>query len=169
MARESGMVADTSKIEDRFRPSGWLLEAQTALSAAIERFAVARTDYTATVLDLVARLRFAEGHTLRGVELGRQLSKTAGYVSRVIDQAEDAGLVVRKPDPDDRRAQLITLTKKGNRAFDEVAPYTNAVLERTIYASLEEEEVETLVRLLRKVVDSTHQLLETGLDNHSGN
>ena len=55
------------------------------------------------------RLRLAEGHTIRGVELGRQLSKTAGYVSRVIDQAEDAGLVVRKPDPDDRRAQLITL------------------------------------------------------------
>jgi DNA-binding MarR family transcriptional regulator len=161
------MVTDTSKIEDRFRPSGWLLEAQTALSAAIERFAVSRTDYTATVLDLVARLRFAKGHTLRGVELGRQLSKTPGYVSRVIDQAEHAGLVIRKPDPDDRRAQLITLTTKGNRVFDEVAPYTNAVLEHTIYASLQEKEVQTLVRLLRKVADSANKLLETGLDHES--
>lgn len=161
------MGTDTSKIEDRFRPSGWLLEAQTALSTAIERFAVSRTDYTATVLDLVARLRFAEEHTLRGVELGRQLSKTPGYVSRVIDRAEHVGLVIRKPDPDDRRAQLITLTRKGNRVFDEVAPYTNAVLEQTIYASLQEEEVQTLVRLLRKVADSANQLLETGLDHGS--
>ncbi len=161
------MDMDASNIEDRFRPSGWLLEAQTALSAAIERFAVSRTDYTATVLDLVARLRFAEEHTLRGVELGRQLSKTPGYVSRVIDRAEHVGLVIRKPDPDDRRAQLITLTRKGNRVFDEVAPYTNAVLEQTIYAALEEEEVQTLVRLLRKVADSANQLLETGLDHGS--
>jgi len=161
------MDTDTSKIEDRFRPSGWLLEAQTTVSAAIERFAVSRTVYTGTVLDLVARLRFAEGHTLRGVELGRQLSKTPGYVSRVIDQAEHAGLVVRKSDPDDRRAQLITLTEKGSRVFDEVAPYTNAVLEHTIYASLEEEEVQTLIRLLRKVADSAHQLLETGLGDDS--
>ena len=161
------MVADTSRIEDRFRPSGWLLEAQTALSAAIERFAVSRTEYTATVLDLVARLRFAKGHTLRGVELGRQLSKTPGYVSRVIDQAEHADLVVRRPDPDDRRAQLITLTEKGSRVFDEVAPYTNAVLEHTIYASLTEEEVQTLIRLLRKVAYSSHQLLETGFDDDS--
>jgi len=161
------MDTDTSNIEDRFRPSGWLLETQTALSAAIDRFAVSRTNYTATVLDLVARLRFAEGNTLRGVELGRQLSKTPGYVSRVIDQAEHAGLVTRKPDPDDRRAQLITLTTKGNRVFDEVAPHINAVLEHTIYTSLEEGEVRTLVRLLRKVADSAHQLLETGLDNQS--
>lgn len=161
------MVTDTSKIEDRFRPSGWLLEAQTALSAAIERFAVSRTDYTATVLDLVARLRFAEGQTLRGVELSRQLLKTPGYVSRVIDQAEHAGLVVRKPDPDDRRAQLITLTERGDRVFDDVVPYINAVLDQTIYASLGEEEVQTLIRLLRKVADSAHQLLETGFDDDS--
>ena len=161
------MDTDISRIEDRFRPSGWLLEAETALSMAIERFAVSKTDYTATVLDLVVRLRFAHGQTLRGVDLARQLSKTTGYVSRVIDQAEDAGLVERNPDPDDRRAQLITLTKKGNQVFDEVAPYTNAVLERTIYDSLDDEEVKTLVRLLRKVADSAHQLLETGFDDYS--
>ncbi len=163
------MDTDISRIEDRFRPSGWLLEAETALSTAIERFAVSKTDYTATVLDLVVRLRFAEGQTLRGVDLARQLSKTTGYVSRVIDQAEDAGLVERNPDPDDRRAQLITLTKKGNRVFDEVAPYTDAVLEHTIYHALDEEEVETLVRLLRKVADAARQLLATGLDDDSVN
>lgn len=159
------MDTDGSSIEDQFRPSGQLLAAQTALSAAIERFAVSRTDYTATVLDLVARLRFAEGHTLRGVELGRQLSKTAGYVSRVIDQAEDAGLVERRPDPDDRRAQLVMLTEQGHQVFDEFAPYTSSVLEHTIYAALDEHEVRTLVRLLRKVADSAHHLLETGLND----
>ena len=34
----------------------------------------------------------------------------------------------------------------------------------SLNASLEGEEVETLVRLLRKVAASAHRLLETGLD-----
>lgn len=160
------MATDISKVEDLLRPSGWLLEAQTTLGMAIERFAVSETDYTATVLDLVVRLRFADGHALRGVDLGRQLSKSAGYVSRVIDQAEGAGLVVRGPDPTDRRAQLITLTDRGKDVFDGFAPSVSAVIEDTIYFALDEAEVETLVRLLRKVADSAHHLLDAGLENH---
>jgi MarR family 2-MHQ and catechol resistance regulon transcriptional repressor len=160
------MDTDLSKLEDLFRPSGWLLEAQTTLGMAIERFAVSRTDYTATVLDLVVRLRFADGQTLRGVDLGRQLSKSPGYVSRVIDQAEEAGLVARRPDPTDRRAQLITLTDRGENVFDGFAPYATAVLENTIYSTLDEIEVEALIRLLRKVADSAHHLLDAGFDNH---
>jgi MarR family 2-MHQ and catechol resistance regulon transcriptional repressor len=159
------MDTDLSKIEDLFRPSGWLLETQTALGMAIERFAVSETDYTATVLDLVVRLRFADGQTLRGVDLGRQLSKSPGYVSRVIDQAEEAGLVVRRPDPTDRRAQLITLTDQGENVFEGFAPHATAVLEDTIYSTLDETEVETLIRLLRKVADSARRLLDADLGN----
>ena len=159
------MDSDISKVEDRFRPSGWLLDAHTAMSAAFERFAVSEAAYNATVLDLVVRLRFADGQTLRGVDLGKQLSKSAGYVSRVIDQAEDAGLVTRGPDPGDRRAQRITLTDQGKSVFEESAPYFAAVLDHTIYDSLDDAEVETLIELLRKVADSAHKLLNTGFDN----
>jgi MarR family 2-MHQ and catechol resistance regulon transcriptional repressor len=157
---------DLSKIEYLLRPSGWLLEAQTTLGTAIERFAVSKTDYTATVLDLVVRLRLTEGQTLRGVDLGRQLSKSPGYVSRVIDLAEEAGLVVRNPDPTDRRAQLITLTDQGEDVFDGFIPHATAVLKDTIYSTLDETEVETLIELLRKVSDSAHHLLDTGFDNY---
>ena len=109
-------------IEKRLRPSGLLLEAENALGRAIDVLAVARTGYIPTTLDLLVRLSLAPDQQLRGVDLCRQLLKSAGYVSRVIDHAVGQGLVIRQLDPDDRRAQRISLTKAGEDALAVVIP-----------------------------------------------
>ena len=152
---------ETPDIERLFRPSGWLLEAGTALGRAIEMFAVARTSHNATTLDLLVRLSFAPERQLRGVDLCRQLLKSPGYVSRVIDRAEDGGLVVRQPDPDDRRVQRITLTEAGEDVLDSVIPRVVKVLDETVYTALDDDEVEILVDLLKRIAASAHLLLES--------
>ena len=148
-------------IEERLRPSGLLLEAENVLGRAIDVLAVANTDYNPTTLDLLVRLSLASDQQLRGVDLGRQLLKSAGYVSRVIDNAERQGLVKRQLDPDDRRAQRISLTKAGEDALAVVVPRVLEVLDQTIYSALSETEVETLNDLLDRIATSAHQLLES--------
>ena len=151
---------ETRDIEEMLRPSGLILETENVLGRAIDLLAVARTSHSPTTLDLLVRLSLSPNRQLRGVDLCRQLLKSPGYVSRLIDQAESDGLVVRRVDPDDRRAQQITLTKAGEDALDEVLPHVLEVLDQTVYAALEETEIETLVDLLSRIAVSAHQLLE---------
>lgn len=151
---------EVREVEESFRPSGWLLEAEAALGRAIEVLAVAPTDHNPTTLDLLVRLMLAPGQQLRGVDLCRQLRKSPGHVSRVIDHAESEGLVERRPDPDDRRAQRITLTKAGDHALGTFVPRVVRVLDDTIYTALDTDEVETLIDLLRRIAASAKLVLE---------
>jgi len=148
------------EVERLFRPSGALLEAGIALGRAIEALAVEQTGYNPTTIDLLVRLSFAPERQLRGIELCRQLLKSPGYVSRVIDRAEDEGLVLRRPDPDDRRAQRIILTEAGENALGTFIPDAVEVLEETVYAALDDDEVETLIDMLSRIAASAHLLLE---------
>ena len=159
--RTERMAGRDIDVEHHFRPSGALLEAETALGRTIETLAVDRTAHTPTTLDLLLRLSFAPEGWLRGVDLCRQLLKSPGYVSRVIDQAEAAGMVLRMPDPDDRRAQRIVLTETGEQALGEFVPHAINVLDRTVYTALNDAEVETLIDLLVRIAASAHQLLES--------
>lgn len=143
-----------------FRPSGRLLEADTTLGRAIEAMAVTSTGYNSTIIDLLMRLWSAPGRQLRGVDLGRQLLKSPGYVSRVIDQAEDEGLVRRTPDPDDRRAQQIQLTAAGEAVLEAFVPRAVDVLDRTVYRVLDQAEVETLIDILRRITDAAREVLD---------
>ena len=152
---------DSVDIEKMFRPSGLLLEAENVLSRAIDLLAVAHTSHNPTTLDLLVRLSLAPNQQLRGVDLCRQLLKSPGYVSRVIDQAESDGLVIRQPDPDDRRAQRIGLTEAGQDTLGTFVPHVMKVLDQTVYTALNDDEIETLIELLTRVATSAHELLET--------
>ncbi len=160
---------DTVDLADTLRPSGWLLEAETALGRAIHDLAVARTEHDPTTLDLLVRLRLAPDRQLRGVDLCRQILKSPSHVSRMIDRAESAGLVHRLPDPDDRRAQRITLTDAGEEAVEAFVPHLVEVLNQTIYKTLTSEEIETLITLLARVADSAHQLLDKQTQTEAAN
>ena len=53
-------------------------------------------------------------------DIGRTLDLDAGYLSRVLRNFEKAGLMSRKPSPDDARQSHVALTAKGTKTF---APY----------------------------------------------
>ena len=154
------MTASQKSMEEMFRPSGALLEAQTALGRAIERYAVEPTGHKPATIDLLVRLSLASDRTLRAVDICRSLLMSAGYVSRLVDHAESEGLVERVADPNDRRAQLITLTEAGAAIIDAFAPAATDVLDQTIYDELSDDEVATLVDLLGRVTTSTYAYLD---------
>jgi DNA-binding MarR family transcriptional regulator len=148
------------EIERLFRPSGALLAAESNLGKAIERLAVARTQHSPAILDLIVRLRFAPSGQLRGIDLVNQLHMSPGYVSRLVDQAEIDGLISRRTDPQDRRAQLLELTPAGERAFDDFVPPALDVLDETIYASLSPDEVDGFVDILERIAARSQGLLD---------
>lgn len=145
------MAVDTIRTADTLRPTAALLAAQIAVAEAVERRAVAATDLDPTTCDLLLRLGRSRSGELRGADLCRQLRLSPGYVSRRIDRAEAAGLVARRPDPDDRRAQLISMTDAGREALADFEPQLVQVVGEIVHAHLSDDEMATLVDLLDRI------------------
>lgn len=75
---------------------------------------------------------------------------TGGNMTVVIDNLAKDGLVGRYPDPEDRRASLISLTEKGVKIMEDIFPRHVENIS-SIFEILEEDEKKTLVKLLKKL------------------
>jgi DNA-binding MarR family transcriptional regulator len=62
--------------------------------------------------------RYVKGSGLRLTEIAELANMTKQSVGEVVDDLACRGYVERAPDPDDRRAKLIRLTKRGKEAQD---------------------------------------------------
>jgi DNA-binding MarR family transcriptional regulator len=54
-------------------------------------------------------------------DIAEALSITVGGTSKLVDRLETAGLCVRRPNPDDRRSSLISLTPSGEQRLADAA------------------------------------------------
>ncbi|MUL47642.1 MarR family transcriptional regulator [Mycobacterium sp. CBMA293] len=107
----------------------------------------------ADFLVIVNLRRAGQPYRLPQSRLMNALGLTSGTVSLRLDRLVKAGIVVREPDPDDRRGSLIRLSDDGLRLFDVVAPEHLANEDRLLSA-LSGEERETLAGLLRHLLVS---------------
>ena len=84
-------------------------------------------------------------------ELAKISELSSGAMTNRLDRLEDAGLVERLPDPDDRRGVLVGLTKAGREAW---MRSTGAVAAREalIAGALNKREKEQLNALLRRLM-----------------
>ncbi len=101
--------------------------------------------------DVLATLRRSgPPYQLRPSEFTSTLMLTSSGTTKRLDRLEQAGLITRAPDPDDRRGTLITLTAAGRELIDSV---TEAHLdnERRLLSALTDEEQRRLADLLRKL------------------
>jgi DNA-binding MarR family transcriptional regulator len=76
---------------------------------------------------------------------------SSGAMTNRIDRLEKAGLVERRPDPEDRRGKRVALTGTGTELIDR-AFTAHVENEMRILAALSPEEQQTLTRLLAKLV-----------------
>ena len=85
-------------------------------------------------------------------ELSQYICHDSGALTRVIDQMEEHGLITRERSSEDRRVIHLALTPEGKKKVESlvaiVVDYYNELL-----VGFSHEEVETLVRLLTRVVD----------------
>jgi DNA-binding MarR family transcriptional regulator len=104
---------------------------------------------TFTTLVTLVRINSPGGISQR--RLANEMGLTPGTVSARIDRLVAGGLVVRAPDPADKRGWLVTLTDRGRELFEAVVPAHLANQVRLL-GSLTSEEQATLAGLLRKLL-----------------
>jgi DNA-binding MarR family transcriptional regulator len=75
---------------------------------------------------------------------------TSSGTTKRLDKLEEAGLIARSPDPQDRRGTLITLTDAGRELIDTLT-VAHLANERRILGGLSADEQRRLADLLRKL------------------
>jgi MarR family 2-MHQ and catechol resistance regulon transcriptional repressor len=82
--------------------------------------------------------------------LGEKLLQSKGNISTIISNLEDRGLVERRRDEEDRRYVKVHLTEAGRTLIADIFPEHVQKIVDTMDV-LDEEEIETLGRLCRKL------------------
>lgn len=76
--------------------------------------------------------RIASWGPVRTSELAERVGLDISTVSRRSADLEAAGLVWRAPDPNDRRAHLLQITRKGSQLVDRMREVRSALLEEAL-------------------------------------
>jgi DNA-binding MarR family transcriptional regulator len=104
--------------------------------------------------DLLAALRRSgPPYELNPGALMEATMLSSGGITKRLDRLAAAGLLERRPDPDDRRGTLVRLTHKGRAAIDR-ALEAHVENERRILDALSARERRELDALLRKLLAS---------------
>lgn len=102
--------------------------------------------------DLLAALRRAgDPFELNPTELMRATMLSSGGMTKRLDRLAEAGLVERRPDPDDRRGTLVRLTPRGRDSID-AAVESHLAAEEALLDTLDADERVRLDGLLRKLL-----------------
>lgn len=100
---------------------------------------------------LTALRRSGSPYQLSPKRLLRETMVTSGTMTNRVDRLAAKGLVVRMPDPDDKRGVLVSLTSDGQRRVDAALEGLLAQ-ERRLLDSLTTSQCESLAAMLRMVV-----------------
>lgn len=128
-----------------------LLRVHAAVVPSLER-ALAPTGLPISWYDVLLVLNAAPERRLRMTELGEQATLSRERVSRVVTDLERAGLVERRPNPDDRRSSYAAITAEGRRRLRAAAPTYLAAIEAHFARHLTPSEIRTVAAALGRVL-----------------
>lgn len=83
-------------------------------------------------------------------QLGPNMGMEATSLSRSLNKLEESAVIVRKPDPHDRRKTVIHLTSLGME-WREVAKEVVVNFNNKIFSEFKKEEMETFFAILKKI------------------
>ncbi|MFG1352258.1 MarR family winged helix-turn-helix transcriptional regulator [Xanthobacter autotrophicus] len=101
------------------------------------------------------------GGGVRQVTLAAHVGIEGTSLVRLLDQLCDAGLVVRRDDPEDRRAKTLWLTAEGEQLAERIERAI-ARLRSRIFAEISEADVEATLRVL-EALEHAHTRLQQNL------
>lgn len=132
----------------------WLTRLSRLNAVAIEGRAAeaGMTASEAAVLAMLTRV----GPVLSPTRLQVLVIQSPGGLTKTLRRLEDAGLVRRRADPDDRRSLLVELTAKGRRASERSQAGVDAHYDEVL-AGLGAGERRELEDLLRGIVERLEQ------------
>jgi MarR family transcriptional regulator, lower aerobic nicotinate degradation pathway regulator len=140
--------------EERRNGEGYIVDAQIGfvLRQAHQRHT---TIFASLMIDDLTPTQWAALAKLKEIGpssqnlLGRLTAMDAATIKGVIDRLTNRGLTRTKPDPDDGRRLLVTLTERGATLYDRARPIAARITERTLQPLNERERAELLALLAR--------------------
>lgn len=124
------------------------LLAQERLQAFFKEYGLQAGEF-----DVLATLRRSgPPYRLGPTQLFETLMISSGGMTSRLDRLEKAGLIMRSPNPEDRRGTLVSLTEKGMALMDEMIP-RHVQNEARMLTGLTREEQQALSELLGKLLD----------------
>ena len=135
-----------------------LLTCTTLIEGEVRRRLRDSFEVTLPRFDLMAQLDKTPGGMTLG-QLSSRMMVSNGNVTGLAERLVAQGLLDRKPSPSDRRAQIVSLTAEGRRAFRAMArAHENWIAE--IFAGLTAVEIDELMRLLANTKASARAAVE---------
>jgi DNA-binding MarR family transcriptional regulator len=132
-----------------------LLTCTTLIENEVRRRLRDQFDITLPRFDLLAQLdRTPDGMTLG--ELSQRMMVSNGNITGLVDRLVGQGLIRRRPAPNDRRVQIVSLTAEGRRFFRAMAR-ENAKWVGEIFADLSQDDVKALMPVLAKTKASARK------------
>jgi len=123
------------------------------LQRAVRCVAAATQRGQGTGVALQGVLRYVGEGESRATHLAERLGVSAPVLSRHIADLEEQGYVVRRPDPEDGRAQLIALSAAGASKLRVLEEQRTATIQGLL-KDWSEADVEQAARTLEKLTDS---------------
>lgn len=90
--------------------------------------------------------------------LGDELEMARSGVTVLVDRMALAGLVKRRPDPEDRRIMKVIITEKGNEIMNEIFK-NNGIFKVSTLDFIQQEEKELLCSLITKIKEKLESIL----------
>lgn len=141
----AGEDLQTYALDDQI---GYLLRLASQRHGAIF---LAHSRYGLTPTQLAALMRLEEQGECSQNHIGRLAAMDVATIKGVIDRLRRKSLTQSRPDPNDRRRTLISLSQRGRHVVAEMRDIGLTISRETL-APLTEVERRRLVRLLRKLV-----------------
>ncbi|MES6221129.1 MarR family transcriptional regulator [Cutibacterium acnes] len=137
MSRDAmnGLTPDHTDVEIALQAS-WALVDVAARSLAELAEDVSAPQYRLLVL--------IDAGVTRGVDLARDLDVHSSTIARMVERLVAKGLIDRSPDPDDRRANVLSLTNRGATLVQNVNEHRRRQLV-DLLSYLEPGEIDTVV------------------------
>ncbi len=137
----------------------WLrmLTCTTLIENGVRRRLRDAFDVTLPRFDLMAQLHKTPAGLTLG-ELSQRMMVSNGNVTAIVEKLVGQGLLDRKPSPQDRRTQVVSLTADGRSTFSQMAAAHENWIAAT-FSDLSREEEEQLMALLGKAKTSARKSL----------
>ena len=157
-------MSDPARWLDDDQQNLWqdLLTVAIALPALLDRQLQRDEGVSNFEYSVMARLSMARTHTVRLSELALLSNSTLPRLSKVMTRFERQGWVTRRPDPDNGRYTLATLTEAGLDKVCRCAPGHVEEVRRLVFEPLTAAQQRHLATALARIAGPVREQLEAG-------
>jgi len=112
-------------------------------------------DLTVEQLQVLKVMTLATGQTQRSLCVATE--KSPANITRILDRLEKRKMVVRRPNPEDRRSSLVFLTEEGSVVRDDVVQKLTGLSERLL-DGIDAREQQVVYTILERILDNIEKI-----------